>query len=162
MVKVRQYCGIFYKIRSKISILNLKLLYFSLINSHIIYGLEIVGSAFDTYLEPLVMINKKMLRILQNLFWRQLRSFIHCLKLSQFNCYVNLKFSFWFIDLSIVGQVYQQLIMNVFLSIRIFIPIIHEIVILCIWSWWHQALVSVVWNLKEKDSGMKSQNLLDD
>ena len=52
--------------RSKLPKTCLKTLYFAIINSQIIYGLEIYGSTYDTYLEPLIKINNKILRILQN------------------------------------------------------------------------------------------------
>ena len=40
--------------------------YFSLVYSHFIYGIEIYANTHSKYVDPLIKINNKMLRILQN------------------------------------------------------------------------------------------------
>ena len=64
--KIKRFCGIFYKLRFMLPVACLKNLYFALVHSQMIYGLEIYGNTFSTYLEPLQIINNKILRILQN------------------------------------------------------------------------------------------------
>ena len=44
----------------------LKSVYFSLVHSHFIYGIEIYANTYAKYLDPLIKINNKILRILQN------------------------------------------------------------------------------------------------
>jgi hypothetical protein len=64
--KIRQFCGIFYKLRLKIPSVCLKTMYYAFVHSHINYGLEIYGNTFKTYIEPLQIMNNKILRIIQN------------------------------------------------------------------------------------------------
>ena len=44
----------------------LKQLYFALVYPHLIYGLEIYGNTIKSYLDPLIKMNNKILRILLN------------------------------------------------------------------------------------------------
>ena len=63
---IKQYCGIYYKLRLYLPKSCLKKLYYALIYPHLTYGLEIYGNTADSYLDPLLKINNKILRILQN------------------------------------------------------------------------------------------------
>jgi hypothetical protein len=63
--KIKQFCGIFYKLRTKLPKNCLKQLYFALIHSHINYGIEIYANTLPTNLDPLIKINNKILRIMQ-------------------------------------------------------------------------------------------------
>ena len=44
----------------------LKSVYFSLVHSHFIYGIEIYANTYAKYLDPLIKINNRILRVLQN------------------------------------------------------------------------------------------------
>ena len=63
--KIKKFCGIFYKIRFKIPQKCLKTLYYSLIYPTILYGIEIYANTKITYLDELIKLNNKILRILQ-------------------------------------------------------------------------------------------------
>ena len=63
---VKKFCGIFYKFRSRLPLTCLKTIYFAMIHSHLNYGIEIYANTYNSFLEPLVKINNKILRILQN------------------------------------------------------------------------------------------------
>ena len=63
---VKKFCGIFYKFRSRLPLTCLKTIYFAMIHSQLNYGIEIYANTYNSFLEPLVKINNKILRILQN------------------------------------------------------------------------------------------------
>ena len=60
-----KYIGIFYKIRHKLGSKNLTNFYFATIYPHITYGIEIYANTCKTYLNKLITLNNKLLRILQ-------------------------------------------------------------------------------------------------
>lgn len=66
VAKVNKFCGILYKLRYKLPNYCMKTIYFALINSHLIYGIEIYGNTSITHLDPLIKVNNKLLRIIQN------------------------------------------------------------------------------------------------
>jgi len=63
---ITKYCGIFYKIRSKIPLKILKNVYFATIYPKLLYGIELYANTYPTYLVDLITVNNKVLRILQN------------------------------------------------------------------------------------------------
>ena len=63
--KIKQYIGIFYKIRSKLSSLCLKSLHYAAVYPHIQYGVELYANTSVTHLRDLSVLNNKALRILQ-------------------------------------------------------------------------------------------------
>ena len=73
--KVIKFCGIFYKLKCRMPPSVLKSVYFSLVHSHFIYGIEIYANTYAKYLHPLIKINNKILRILQN---KELKTPINC------------------------------------------------------------------------------------
>ena len=52
--------------RSILPITSCKQLYFALVHPHIVYGVELYANTNDSYIDPLVKMNNKILRILQN------------------------------------------------------------------------------------------------
>ncbi len=64
--KLLRFVGIFYKLRDILPTNIRKQLYFALIYPHIIYGIETYANTCYSYLEPLIVLNNKILRILQN------------------------------------------------------------------------------------------------
>lgn len=64
--KIIKFTSIFYKIRMKLNSTVLRLLYFAFIYPHLLYGIEIYGNTYNTYLNKLEKLNNKILRILQN------------------------------------------------------------------------------------------------
>lgn len=64
--KLLRYTSIFYKLRNKLPHSLLKDIYYSFIHSHLLYGIEIYANTNHTYLDKLIKLNNKLLRILQN------------------------------------------------------------------------------------------------
>ena len=64
--KLLKYIGIFYKIRSKLPWSILRNIYFAFVYPHILYGIEIYANTSSTHLKKLIIMNNKLLRILQN------------------------------------------------------------------------------------------------
>ena len=60
--KLARTCGIFFKIRSLLSINTLNLVYTSLLLPFLQYGIIVWGQTFTSYLEPLILIQKKTVR----------------------------------------------------------------------------------------------------
>jgi len=55
----------FYKIRDQVNMDVLKMIYFACVHSHLLYGNETYCNTYETYLSKLVILNNKLLRILQ-------------------------------------------------------------------------------------------------
>ena len=64
--KVIKFIGIFYKLRGKLPQYILKLIYFAFVHPHILYGIELYANTSSNYLDKLIKLNNKLLRILQN------------------------------------------------------------------------------------------------
>ena len=64
--KLIKYSSIFYKLRAIVPHQVLKTLYFALVHPHLLYGVELFGNAPVKYLDPLIKLNNKLLRIAQN------------------------------------------------------------------------------------------------
>ena len=64
--KIFKFIGIFYKIRSWIPVECLKMLYFSFIYPHLLYGIEIYANCSHTTLQSLHVLNNRILRVLLN------------------------------------------------------------------------------------------------
>ena len=60
-----KYVGIFYKIRQKLPTHCLRDLYFALVYPNLIYGIEIYANTCKSFLDEIIIINNKILRILQ-------------------------------------------------------------------------------------------------
>ena len=63
--KLVKFVGIFYKISHKLPLDCLKMLYFSFVHFHILYSVEIYANTYTSYLDKLLKLNNKLLRILQ-------------------------------------------------------------------------------------------------
>jgi len=62
--KLLKFTGIFYKIRDVVPYACLKQLYFAFVNPHLLYGIEVYGTASITALDKLYKLNNKIFRIL--------------------------------------------------------------------------------------------------
>lgn len=64
--KLIKFVGIFYKLRGKLPSQILKNIYYAFVHPHILYGIELYGNTYPTYLDKLSKLNNKLIRILQN------------------------------------------------------------------------------------------------
>jgi hypothetical protein len=64
--KLLKFCGLFYKLRVIMPQKVLKKLYFALVHPHIVYCVEIYANTYLKHLDPLIKLNNKILRIIQN------------------------------------------------------------------------------------------------
>jgi hypothetical protein len=64
--KLVKFVGIFYKLRSKLPAWCLRTVYYSYVHPHLLYGIEVHASTHSTYLDKIIKLNNKLLRILQN------------------------------------------------------------------------------------------------
>ena len=64
--KIIKFTSIFYKIRHILPYKVLMTIYFAFVHSHLLYGIEIYGNTYRGYLNKLIVLNNKLLRILQN------------------------------------------------------------------------------------------------
>ena len=62
--KISRAIGVMYKLRSYLPLRLLKNIYYSLIYSHLIYAIEVWGSAFNNELDKLLVLQKKALRLM--------------------------------------------------------------------------------------------------
>ncbi len=65
-MQLRKFVGIFYKLSFKLPPATLKLLYFALVYPHILYAIEIYANTYLTYMHDLIILNNRLLRILQH------------------------------------------------------------------------------------------------
>ena len=63
--KIVRFAGIFYKLRTVIPSKSLKQIYFALVHSHLVYAIEVYANTPASYIDPLIKINNKLLRIIQ-------------------------------------------------------------------------------------------------
>jgi hypothetical protein len=61
--KLIKFVGIFYKLRNKLPSAVLQTIYYAFVHPHILYGIELYANTHFTYLEKLVKLNNKILRI---------------------------------------------------------------------------------------------------
>ena len=64
--KLVKFIGIFYKLRSKLPAWCLRTIYYSYVHPHLLYGIEVYANTHSTYLDKIIKLNNKLLRILQN------------------------------------------------------------------------------------------------
>jgi len=63
--KVNHVIGILYKIRYKLPDLCLRNIYFAFVHPYILYGMEVYGNTYVSYLDKLTTLNNKILHIVQ-------------------------------------------------------------------------------------------------
>ena len=66
ILELRKFVGIFYKLSFKLPTATLRTLYISLVYSRILYAVEVYANTYLTYLHDLIIINNRILRILQH------------------------------------------------------------------------------------------------
>jgi len=64
--KLIKFVSIIHKIRSKLPSEILRLTYFAFVHSHLSYGIEIYGNTTTNHLSKLLVLNNRLLRILQH------------------------------------------------------------------------------------------------
>jgi len=64
--KVVRFVSIFIVLDCELS----KMMYFAFVYSHLCYGIEIYDNTYHSYLNKLIILNNKILRMLQNEFYR--------------------------------------------------------------------------------------------
>ena len=62
--KISRCIGILFKIRCLIPLACLRMLYFTIIHPYILYCLPIYGATYDIHIQPLVLLQKKAIRII--------------------------------------------------------------------------------------------------
>ena len=62
--KISRNIGILYRLRRFVDLSMMKNLYYSIIYSHLVYGIEVWGSACQTALQPIVILQKKSVRMM--------------------------------------------------------------------------------------------------
>ena len=62
--KLARTVGIFYKVRHLIPLETLKILYYSLFYSFVSYGITVWGLTHKSYLDPIIIAQKKILRVM--------------------------------------------------------------------------------------------------
>jgi len=99
--KIIKFVGIFYRIRHKLNFEMAKVIYFAFVHSYLLYGIEIYGNTYSKYLHKLIILNNKILRILQHASLSkpvtQLYSTFNTLMLPELHKFQILKFMHKFI-----------------------------------------------------------------
>ena len=62
--KISRSIGVMYKLRPFLPLSVMKNVYYSLIYSHIIYAIEVWGSAFKTELDKILILQKRVMRLM--------------------------------------------------------------------------------------------------
>src|SRR5208282_2094317 len=114
-----KFVGIAYRLRNKIPAMFLRNIYYGLIHSNILYGLEIYGNASHSQVDKLIKLNNKILRILQfktilkPATWLFIGIIIHCL----YPPFSNIKYLHWCTILSIIRINHQSSLKIILLKI---------------------------------------------
>ena len=64
--KISRSIGIFYKLKNIVNHSCLKTLYYSFVHPYLLYGLIVWGSTFTTHLNPLIVLQKRCIRLVCN------------------------------------------------------------------------------------------------
>ena len=133
--KLLKFCSIFYKIRNLVPPSIMKKIYFALIHSHLVYGIELYANTFATYLDPLIKLNNKILRIIQFKPFRTPTKQLY----SEFNTLpilisTSIMFCYWCINLNMINQVCPSIFVIYLDWIEIFIIFKHVNPIYIIWK----------------------------
>ena len=64
--KVSRVTGLMYRIRDSVNNITIKMIYYSLIYSHLLYGIPIWGNADEIHTTPLYILQKKAIRLIAN------------------------------------------------------------------------------------------------
>ena len=64
-IHLRKFIGIFYKLSQFIPVKILKLLYFALIHSKLLYGILLYANTYNSYLHDLIVLNNRLVGIIQ-------------------------------------------------------------------------------------------------
>ena len=64
IIKISKALGLLYKIRHYVNIKIMRMLYFSLVYPHLIYGIEVWGSADITFLNRIFILQKRIVRMI--------------------------------------------------------------------------------------------------
>ena len=94
--KLMKLCGILYKIKSFIPEETVKTIYYALVNSNIIYGIEIYANTYYSYIDKLIKVNNRIIRIVYNKSFythtKDLYSLINSLPIDKLHEYYLLSF----------------------------------------------------------------------
>ena len=63
--KLLKFVSIFYKLRHKVNPQILRTVYFSFIHPHLLHGIDVYANTKKSFLKGLMILNNKILRILQ-------------------------------------------------------------------------------------------------
>ena len=92
---------------------------FYFIFSHLLYGIEVYGNTTSNHLSKLIILNNKLLRILQNKSIKHI--IVNCMKntvLSLCICYTNIKFWYLCISMYIVEINYQLFSLHILMKTK--------------------------------------------
>lgn len=64
--KLIKFVGIFHKLAHKLPDDCLKMIYFSFVHPHLLYGIEVYGNTYKSHTDKLAKLNNKLLRVLQH------------------------------------------------------------------------------------------------
>ena len=126
--KVVRFVSIFYCITHRLSCELSKMMYFAFVCSHLCYGIEIYGNTYHSYINKLIILNNKILRILQNDSYRTyVTEFCEHYKFItpfQFQNSTIIEFCYWFINLLTIRANYLLYFQHILMIINYFMNII--------------------------------------
>jgi hypothetical protein len=109
--KLVKFTSIFYKLRSALPEQVLKQIYFAFIHSRILYGIELYANTCNTYLDKLIKLNNKILRILQNrppsVSVKDLYICITSITRFQFQNFMNSNCLYWYISSCFIQKCFR-------------------------------------------------------
>jgi len=132
--KLAKFVEILYKLSHKLPLDYLKMLYFSFVHPHILYGVEIYANTYTSYLDKLLKLNNKLHRILQqkNKFCRNIELYVNYTIIFYllpnfivFKCFVL------FTNLLTIKNYCQRFIIIILLKTIKFMIMTQEIKIIC-------------------------------
>jgi len=129
-LKLAKFVGLFYKLSHELPPNCLKMLYFSFAHPHILYGVEIYVNTYTSYLDKLLKLNNKLLRILQQKdnYCRNIELYIIFYLLPNF---IIFKYFVLFTILFTIKNYCQRFIIIILLRTITFMIMIQEIKIIC-------------------------------
>ena len=92
-----KFVSIFYKLRTKLSSSILRMIYFAFVHSHLLYGVQVYANTTTNHLSKLIILNNKLLRILQYKSLKHIiQNYIKLILLCHWNYCIIFKYCYLF------------------------------------------------------------------
>ena len=125
--KLVKFVSIFYKIRAKLPPEIFRLIYFAFVHSHLSYGIVICGYTTANHLSKLIVLNNRLLHILQHKPFKTHTTDLYNTLLSHYSCCIVIRFWSSFIGTFIIEMNCLPYFLHILRKRNLFTIMTHDI-----------------------------------